>query len=273
MAHEHNVIDADKHFKIDPTTREITNESGKLVLMQHDHNSERFTFEVPRYVDGHDMSLCNLVQIHYQNKETITNTVFDDVYEASDFKVDTVSDNIVTFSWLISSNATQYVGQLNFSVRFVCVADDGTVEYVWNTAVHYGVTVSTCFYNSEEIAAAYSDTLAKWGNDLAKWRDDLYLASVGEGVTVEEVRALLGIVAVKTEKVTLSAANWANNVQIVNVDGVTNDNLIVVTHAPESYEDYIEKDVRCSAQASGTLTFTSAISPTVDIKVNVAIFG
>ena len=50
MAHTHDVIDYDKHFVIDPVTRQIDNKSGKIVLMQNDHNSERFTFEIPRYV-------------------------------------------------------------------------------------------------------------------------------------------------------------------------------------------------------------------------------
>ena len=48
MAHIHSVYDNDTHFKIDPATRQISNESGKVVLMQNDHNSERFTFEIPR---------------------------------------------------------------------------------------------------------------------------------------------------------------------------------------------------------------------------------
>ena len=65
MAHKHSVIDTDKHFVIDPVTREITNNSEKLSLMQNDHNSETYTFEIPRNIDGHEMALCNVVEIHY----------------------------------------------------------------------------------------------------------------------------------------------------------------------------------------------------------------
>lgn len=48
MGHTHNVYDTDTHFSINPVTRMIKNESSKKVtLIQHDHNSERFTFELP----------------------------------------------------------------------------------------------------------------------------------------------------------------------------------------------------------------------------------
>lgn len=49
MGHIHDVYDADKHFIIDPVTRTITySESDKLILIQNDHNSERYTFEMPK---------------------------------------------------------------------------------------------------------------------------------------------------------------------------------------------------------------------------------
>lgn len=60
IEHKHAVPDSDTYFMINPYTREIENTNyNKTVLMRGDHNSERFTFEIPRYVDGHDMSLCN----------------------------------------------------------------------------------------------------------------------------------------------------------------------------------------------------------------------
>lgn len=276
MAHEHSVTDVDRHFIIDPVTREIKNESGKVVLMQHDHNSERFTFELPRYIENHDMSKCNQVQIHYENKEIATDTTFPDLYEASDFQVSTDDESLVTFSWLISGNATQYVGVLNFSIRFACVADDGTIEYAWNTAAHFGIVVSPCFYNSEAAVAVFSDALekrmAEYNATMEQWYQDLYLASIGEGVTAEEARAMLGVVSAKTATVTLPAASWVNKAQTVSVAGVTADNLVVVTHAPGSYSEYVDNFVHCTAQANGTLTFACEVTPSADIEVNVAIF-
>ena len=50
MAHAHIVSDSDNHFIIDPISRQISNNSKKTILIKTDHNSEQFTFELPRYV-------------------------------------------------------------------------------------------------------------------------------------------------------------------------------------------------------------------------------
>lgn len=170
MAHKHSVYDTDLHFSIDALTRGISNlAKDKTTIIQHDHNSERFTFEVPRYVDGHDMSLCNVVQVHYLNIEAAhKDNKFAGIYEVEDLQISPDGDDVVILSWLISGNATQYVGSLNFVVRFCCVADDGTVEYAWNTAVFSGVSVSTGICNSDFIVEEYADVLEQWRNELEK---------------------------------------------------------------------------------------------------------
>lgn len=63
MSHTHNIYDSDMHYVIDPLTRQINNDDAdqKVVLVQGDHKSERLTFEIPRYIEGHDMSLCDVV--------------------------------------------------------------------------------------------------------------------------------------------------------------------------------------------------------------------
>ena len=74
MAHKHSVYDTDTHFSINPMTRALKNESlSKTCLIQYDHNSERLTFEIPRYIEQHDLSLCDVVEIHYLNVEANTN--------------------------------------------------------------------------------------------------------------------------------------------------------------------------------------------------------
>lgn len=151
MNHSHYLYDSDPHFKIDPISRKITNESSnKTTIIQHDHNSERFTFEVPRYIEGHDLSLCNVVEIHYVNIESNTKIIKAGVYSVDDLRIKEGDDDTVVCSWLVSNNATQLVGQLQFLVRFSCVSDTtGTVEYVWNTAVYNSINISNGIYNSE----------------------------------------------------------------------------------------------------------------------------
>lgn len=162
MAHIHSVYDTDTHFTIDADTREISTASGNSMLMQHDHNSERFTFEIPRMIDGHDMSLCNLVQVHYLNIDSATRDQNKGVYKIDDLQISPDSEDTVIGSWLISNNATQYVGSLNFIVRFACIADDGTVDYAWNTAIYTALSVGKGIDNTEEIAEQYADILAQW---------------------------------------------------------------------------------------------------------------
>lgn len=167
MVHKHPIYDTDPHFKIDGDTRVITNVSDvKVALMQGDHNSERFTFEIPRYVDGHDMSLCNICQIHYLNIGSSNRATNTGIYEVEDLQFDPKDEqNRVVLSWLISSNVTMYVGSLSFVIRFGC-STDGVVDYIWNTAVHSGITISSSICNSETVVQDYTDILEQWRDKL-----------------------------------------------------------------------------------------------------------
>lgn len=188
MAHKHSVYDTDLHFKIDSLTRGITNLSkDKTVIVQHDHNSERFTFEIPRYVDGHDMSLCNAVQVHYLNIEAAKKDNKNaGIYEVEDLQISPDSDDVVVLSWLISGNATKYVGSLNFVIRFCCVAEDGTVEYAWNTAVFSGISVSTGICNTDVVIEDYSDVFFDWEARVAA----LERGGSGSGASVKAYGAV-----------------------------------------------------------------------------------
>lgn len=162
MAHTHAVIDSDNHFIINPVTREITNNSKKVKLMQGDHASEIFTFEIPRYVDGHDMSLCNKITIHYINIGQNGSNL--DVHLVEDASVDDANDNLV-FSWIIYRTATKHPGTLNFLIKFSCVTD-GIIEYQWNTDIFKGIMIATGIDNEETLVEEYSDILQKWKDDI-----------------------------------------------------------------------------------------------------------
>lgn len=166
MAHKHSVYDGDTHFKIDELTRHVKNESEiKSMLVQYDHNSERFTFEVPRYVDGHDLSQCNAVRVHYINIDKSKRTENKGVYEVTDLQICPDDDEIVICSWLISNNATQLVGALYFVVQFACI-EDNEVVYSWNTARYTGVVITDGIYNGDDIEREYADILQVWYEKL-----------------------------------------------------------------------------------------------------------
>lgn len=182
MGHNHAVYDGDAHFIIDPISRAIENASSeKTAVMQYDHNSERYTFECPRTIEGHDLSLCNRVEVHYLNVSSGTkkkqNSGF---YEVNDLQVSTDDDKTVVCSWLISRGATQLAGSLNFLVRFCCVEND-TIVYSWNSDVYTGVSVKEGIDASGVFEEEYADVIAQWkasvmqhfADDLTVWKENV----------------------------------------------------------------------------------------------------
>ena len=106
MVHTHPVIDKDNHFIIDPISRSITKtDNKKRALMQYDHNSERLTFEIERFVEGHDLMLCNKVEVHYSNADSQarkTNFKAEAAVDGSDFELEYAPDEDNT-SWVVES--------------------------------------------------------------------------------------------------------------------------------------------------------------------------
>lgn len=80
--------------------------------------------------------------------------------------------------------------------------------------------------------------------------------------------AISGGADITTATATLTVAGWSSNMQTVNVTGVTSSNSVIVSAAPSSISDYSSAGVYCSAQGSGTLTFTCSSTPTSEITVN-----
>ena len=166
MAHIHEVIDSDKCFTIDPITRAIVNDAGnkKTQLIQNDHNSERFAFQLPRYIEGHDMSLSNKVEVHYINLDQSSNERSVGVYEVTDLAL-SEDNKSVLLSWLISNNATRYVGVLSFAICFKCMSDN-VIDYSWNTAINSSIQIAKGMYNSEIITNDYIDVLEVWKEEF-----------------------------------------------------------------------------------------------------------
>lgn len=166
MAHLHSVYDTDTHFTINPITRELKNESmSKTSVIQYDHNSERFTFELPRYVEEHDMMECNSVEVHYINIDARTKEESHGIYTVTDMQTSPEDESIVVLSWLIPRTATRYVGSLNFLIRFACIVDE-VLEYAWNTAIYTKISVSSGIYNGDAIVEDYPDLLKEWKDTL-----------------------------------------------------------------------------------------------------------
>ena len=154
------ITDGDPHFVIDTVSRKIINNSGKDTLVQYDHNSERLTFELPRYIEGHDMSNCNKVAISYLDGTAAG------LYEVDDLAVKEADTEKVAFTWLISSNVTQIVGKIAFAIEFECVQEGGEITYKWHTGVNEDMRVISTITNDATVAQENVDVLEKWKQEL-----------------------------------------------------------------------------------------------------------
>lgn len=163
MAHIHSVYDTDSHFVIDPIARVVRNTNKKTKLIQHDHNSERFTFELPRYIEQHDMLTCNVIEVHFTNTDPITKKYFVGKSLLDDLQLSPASNDVVICSWLIPHDATQLAGTLDFVVRFSCVSDTAA-DYAWHSAIAV-IDVVEGIYNPDAIMTQYEDKFTAWQNE------------------------------------------------------------------------------------------------------------
>ena len=146
--HTENLVDNDRKFLIDPQTRTIKNASCDKELVQYDSSSEVFTFEMPRYVEGHDMGTAKNVKVYYVNKGT-SEEIVDSTDVTSTLKITDDGTNTVVFSWTIPANATQHEGTLDFAVTFTC--PEVSPDYIWSTKIYSGIVINKGLRNSSEI--------------------------------------------------------------------------------------------------------------------------
>lgn len=165
--HDHTtqIIDTDPKFEIDIVSRKIINNSGKTTLMRYDHNSERFGFSMPRFIDSHDMSEVDRIEIHYINTDVVTSETSTDKYTVEDLAVDAENSKMIHFSWKIRNTATKYKGALAFLIRFLCF-DGDKIDYSWSTEPFKTLTVGEGFECTESFSDETLDQLEAWKKEI-----------------------------------------------------------------------------------------------------------
>lgn len=203
ISHVHTddiIVDADVHFTIDTVTRLISNQNAdkvnkKLSLIQHDIKSERYSFDMPRYIDQHDLMTCNRIQVHFVNIGTGRNQRSPGANEIKDVHVSETDSKKITFSWLIPYEATVYSGTLHFLISFECV-DGANIMYRWSTSTYEDIRITAGMNNNNTIFETYADDLLTWQNSVVtdiipNLVDECYINR--EFATSEEVAQVLGI--------------------------------------------------------------------------------
>ena len=154
MEQRHPIIDPDSHFIINPDNRRITTTATDLKLIQGDFDSERITFEIPEFVEGHPMIDSDKIEVHFVNIDRKTKEESRDVYFVDDAILESGK---VIFSWLISPHATKYYGVLYFLIAFNCYDGQGNYTYRWNTEVCKLLKVGPGMDNKPGIIEDYPD--------------------------------------------------------------------------------------------------------------------
>lgn len=264
MAHTHSVTDSDNRFSIDETLK-ISNVGEVKALKRGDHAAERYSFTMPRFYEGHDMSLCNKVEVHFNNihkdsatREITMNASFDEV---DDFAVSVDDENTVTWSWLIKGDATQLDGTLNFCFRFACINEEGVIEYQKFTDTFEGVPVGESIYNSDQIEKNYPDVIASLSQRIA----ELEKGGTGGGST-----AKIGYVTLLVE-----AWQGTENLysQIVSIDGATENSQVDLTPSVEQLAIFYNKDLTFVTENDNGVVTVYAIGqkPTNDYTIQVTL--
>ena len=195
VTHKHTVTDTDPYFSINPETRAIESTSlYNIVLMQYDHNSQRYTFELPRYIDGHDMSLCTSVVVNYDNIEINATAEAVEVeiepesprinsssYDMTDLRINPDNPEMVISSWLVSRESTQLAGNLSFSIEYKCTDSEGNVTYEFGTDNFADITVKPRKKNSEAAITPYADVLEQWRSQIFGAGDSVMANIAAEG--------------------------------------------------------------------------------------------
>lgn len=205
----HNIIDSDARFVFDPITNKLSTISNKKTLAQGSHERERFTFELPRYIEGHDMSLCNQVEVHYCNTEAKTpKRKSEDVYEANDL---TIEGDKVIFSWLIRNTATRYAGGLSFSFHLKRVDDDGNLLYECPSNAYDKISISAVQNSSAQAVEPIPDLLASWkANALEEVNESLAEAETAKDNALSSAQQAAGSASSASASATNAATSEKN---------------------------------------------------------------
>lgn len=125
-----------------------------------------------------------------------------------------------------------------------------------------GKTLSTNDYTTEEKTKLAGIEEAAQKNVSPDW-------SATSGTT--QILNKPTIPSIQSTQATLTTSGWSSNQQTVSVAGITTTSIVITTCAASNRQAWLDAEVYCSAQGTGTLTFTCSETPSENIIVNIVI--
>lgn len=111
---------ADTIYPINLKSREIYGPAFLSVLK--DHSAQNIYFSVPRYVDYMDLAKTTCV-VQYKKPDGKMGIYAVPFYDISTYNQP--YEERLVFSWLLSENATAIDGEIEYSIMFFKISDDG----------------------------------------------------------------------------------------------------------------------------------------------------
>lgn len=162
--------DTEKRLLVDPVAKTIVlkyRNQKAIALAKGDKNSVRIIFELPRYIDGYDMSgETNVIQIHYANLS------IDKKHQSKGFSVAVsreIEENKLSVAWLVPKTATLYAGVVSVGItveRYETVNGKAEEVYSWSTLPFGKIIVGDSLDNTAEVVERDYDYLVEACNSI-----------------------------------------------------------------------------------------------------------
>lgn len=150
------------------------------------------------------------------------------------------------------------------------LGQDGYYSIVKITDTDDGVSITIQNKDGETEAELKDGYTPIRGTDYWTAEDEEAMRSGVSNVLMEYMNNWVPVLTT----ITLPAADWVNNAQTVNVEGVKMDSLVLVGPdlTEENYNAYIDAGVKCTAQNEGNLIFECESVPEIDLNVDISIY-
>lgn len=140
---------------------EIPREFNKVVAFEGDVNSQIISFQIPRFHESHDLSLCAFKKLKWFNRNAGTEG------RANLLLVET-TESYQLLQWRIPPEAALKSGTLGLSIILYDIFN-GKIAFSWNTPVCEQLTISA---SDQEVSLGTNDTL---DNHLPSKNEILYI--------------------------------------------------------------------------------------------------